>query len=205
MSKDIAVSDSVFERLAARAVGFDTPDQVIQRLLDEVEFKQEIKPLLLFIPSEKAFKEKLIADKRAEITLHKIDGSREITVWNAGRFNQESNLRANLWSGYLRNWKEKGIIKAELEVLPRGLNTPDDETELTIWRAQNLGLRYTEMLELEGMFEVNHLETHSGLPNGISLTFYDEAPRDILSKISDLRNDNYVEIYDMYHDDENNK
>lgn len=202
MSKTITLSDSVFERLASRAVGFDSPEQVIQRLLDQVEFKADHKPSVSFIPSEEAFKEKLIETKRAEITLYKMDGSREVTIWNARRFNDDSRLRANLWSGYLRNWKDKGIVKAELEVLPRGTNTPDEDTEWSIWCANKIGLRYSEMLELEGLYEKDTLETHSGNPNGYSLTFYDEAPKDILSLIADLQHGNYVAIYDLFHDED---
>ncbi|WP_439822924.1 hypothetical protein, partial [Salmonella enterica] len=38
----------------------------------------------------------------------------------------------NLWSGILRNWKDKGITSAELSVLPRSHNHPDDNTDLLI-------------------------------------------------------------------------
>lgn len=67
-----------------------------------------------FIPKNEAlFKVLLIANQRAYVTLHRIDGSVDPPKeWIAGRFGEQSNLRGNIFSGYLRDWKQKGITKA---------------------------------------------------------------------------------------------
>ncbi|MCO7091960.1 hypothetical protein [Vibrio cholerae] len=136
MPVTISISDDVFRRLEGLAVGFDTPERVIERLLDLVEESgsksSESKPSLTFVPDEAAFKNELIARKKAQVVLHLKNGERDVIHWNASRFQPSSNLRANLWSGILRNWKDKGIISAELSVLPRGHNHPDDNTDLLI-------------------------------------------------------------------------
>lgn len=108
-------------------MGFDSPSAVIERLLDFYESKPEKnyptpqvvrlrKPELIFYPSEDEFKENLLEQKRALVSLHKSNGTREIVEWKATRFSSNSSLRGNLWSGLLRNWETKGIIKAELSV-----------------------------------------------------------------------------------------
>lgn len=118
MTHTINISTETFQRLEAQVVGFDNPESVIKRLLDEVEGKVYVKPTIRFDPEDEAqFKKQLLLSKKAEITLIKRDGTREIIHWNAIRFSEQSNLRANLWSGYLRGWKNKKIIKAELVIL----------------------------------------------------------------------------------------
>lgn len=134
MPVTISISDDVYGRLEALAVGFDTPERVIERLLDSVEESGSKstgnKPALTFVPDEPAFKNELIARKKAQVVLHLKNGDRDVIHWNASRFQPSSNLRANLWSGILRNWKDKGIVSAELSVLPQGINHPDDNTDL---------------------------------------------------------------------------
>ncbi len=62
------------------AEGFDSPEAVIIRLLDGAEGKVDIKPTLMFYPTdENLFKAQLIENKEAEVVLYKVDGSREIT------------------------------------------------------------------------------------------------------------------------------
>lgn len=118
MTHKIEISNETYERLGKLVIGFDSPENVISRLLDQAEGKTIQKPELFFEPkNEDEFKARLLETKEAEITLYKNDGSREILHWNAHRFKPESNLRANLWSGQLRGWPEKGIVKAELTVL----------------------------------------------------------------------------------------
>ena len=53
----------------------------------------------------------------ATVTLHYFDGDTSDGTWPPSRFTEQSNLRANIWSGYLRGWKDKGIVKAEFESL----------------------------------------------------------------------------------------
>lgn len=46
----------------------------------------------------------------------------EVLTWNASKLHENSNLRANIWSGHLRNWKDKEVIRAEFSIydLPKG-------------------------------------------------------------------------------------
>ncbi|MBE4579590.1 hypothetical protein BOO30_18625 [Vibrio navarrensis] len=60
MPVTISISDDVYGRLEALAVGFDTPERVIDRLLDSAEESGSkstgSKPTLTFVPDEPAFK-----------------------------------------------------------------------------------------------------------------------------------------------------
>lgn len=68
MPVTISVSDDVYRRLESFAVGFDTPERVIERLLDgftlEGSRSVESRPTLTFIPDEVAFKNELLARKK---------------------------------------------------------------------------------------------------------------------------------------------
>ena len=123
----VRLPDRLYKRLEAHAKGFDTPTNVIERLLNEYEGVQggaskEIKiedvskPILVFLPDEGSFKEKLLLTKKAKRVVYYEDGSTEEKYWAASRFSSDSNLRANIWSGPLRGWREQGIIKAEFSI-----------------------------------------------------------------------------------------
>ncbi|HDY7818076.1 hypothetical protein [Vibrio vulnificus] len=165
MTRTIEVSVDTYSRLEKLAVGFDTPEAVIKRLLDQVEGKPETKPTLTFFPEDEAeFKRELIKSKEAEVVLYKVDGTREVSRWNANRLTESSNLRGNLWSGLLRNWKEKGIQKAELFVLPPTIVYPDgddDRVGLNKALSTQLNLTYEEMQLIE--YEVHTNESDDGL------------------------------------------
>lgn len=115
--KTIEITESVYERLGARVTGFgDTPSLVIERLLNDAE-GASVKPSLIFYPeNESEFKKLLLRDKVAEVAVYKKNGEIEVIVWNASKLKESSNIKANIWSGYLRNWEEKGIIKAEFTI-----------------------------------------------------------------------------------------
>jgi len=74
--------------------------------------------IVYYPDNEESFKQKLLAldadTRRAYVLLHKTDGTKESHIWNAGRFQPSSSVNHNLRSGYLRNWGEKGISKAEI-------------------------------------------------------------------------------------------
>lgn len=120
----IRISDQLYARLESHAEGFDTPSALIERLLDAQdglvikEIKEStVKPELVFLPSdEDQFKKLLISGKQASVSLHRIDGSIEKRIWKADKISPSSNIRGNLWSGILRGWKKKGIVKAELSI-----------------------------------------------------------------------------------------
>jgi len=127
MAPVIRIPESLYKRLENLAEGFDTPANVIEKLLnqysddglsvDDLEAIPSKKPQLVFYPeNDDDFKDLLITHKKAYIRLHKKDGTIENIIWKANRFSKNSNLRGNLWSGYLRGWKAKGVIKAELAI-----------------------------------------------------------------------------------------
>ncbi|MEP0073359.1 MAG: hypothetical protein ABJE79_11700 [Marinomonas sp.] len=127
MSQVIRITDELYERLKSHAEGFDTPASVVERVLNSYE-ANGFKPVLKMpevIPavnleisyggkSESAFKESLIKNKFAYITLFFTNGEVKTKRWNASKFSEESNLGGNLRSGFLRGWRKKGISKAEL-------------------------------------------------------------------------------------------
>lgn len=131
MSPVIRISDELYKKLEKLAVGFDTPTSVIERLVnvhgstnmpEEVwvkskKPKDQKKPELIFYPNdENIFKSLLIKHKKASVVLYTKEGKSENHVWRASRIKASSNLRGNIWSGYLRDWKERGITKAEFSV-----------------------------------------------------------------------------------------
>jgi len=204
MAVTISVSDDVYRRLERRAVGFDTPERVIERLLDVVEadggLPNASRPSLSFDPDEAAFKQELISRKKAQVVLRLKDGEREVIHWNASRFQPSSNLRANLWSGILRNWKEKGIVSAEFSVLPRGLNEPGDNTDLLIAIAGEVHWTLEEVTDY--FVECEPVSSDDGHPYYYLVSFNDETP-DGLKKIAGLNNSNQLHLsLDVIPDDE---
>lgn len=146
MAVTITISDKLHRRLEERAIGFDTPERVIERLLDaigETNVSTEKKPELTFHPTEKQFKAELLIEKRAEVIIYTKNSGRYIVHWDASRLKPESNLRGNLWSGHLRNWKEKGIVSAEFSVLK--CNDTEDKTERNIAVARELKMKLDEV------------------------------------------------------------
>ncbi|HGG9109500.1 TPA: hypothetical protein ACJJYX_004392 [Enterobacter cloacae] len=116
--KTLEVSIDTYNRLANHATGFESPENVIIRLLNAYEFVPGKKPELSFIPeNEDEFKRGLVESRLAHVELHLQDGTIETGVWNARSFSESSNLRANIWSGYLRNWEKRGIVSASFEVV----------------------------------------------------------------------------------------
>ena len=127
---NLSVSKCTYRRLEKHAAGFnDTADRAINRLLDLVENSKEstaeLKPELTFTEQfdgsysgleAEEFKSRLVKVQKAEVVIHYADGSHKVRIWKASKFNSESKLLANIWSGPLRDWKKKGIVRAELEI-----------------------------------------------------------------------------------------
>lgn len=193
MSRTLDITEGTFSRLEKLAVGFDSPEAVIIRLLDGIEGKKDVKPTINFWPSdEKEFKLKLIEAKEAEAVIFKSDNSREITHWNARRFTESSNLRANLWSGLLRDWKTKGIEKVELSILPRGKNHPDDDTEQRKVLALEFDLTFDEISELD--YEINTNMSEDDLQYNYIIQFYEGCDKEILAKIDGLDENLWINV-----------
>jgi hypothetical protein len=134
MTQIIRIPETLYKRLENYAQGFDTPAKVIERILDyyesncgeEAEIKKESQKSTIEPPSnleiiyhpggEDVFKKALLENKQAVVRLFKVDGSTETKVWNASKFKPHSDLNGNLRSGYLRDWKAKGIYKAVIAI-----------------------------------------------------------------------------------------
>lgn len=197
MPVSIMLSDETFKRLEKLAVGFDTPERVIVRLLDGVNADSsksaDARPTLTFLPDETAFKNELLARKIAQVVLYFQDGERDVLHWNASRLQPSSKLRANLWSGFLRNWKERGIIAAELSVLPRSTNQPDDDTALRIAIAGEVHWTLEEVND----YYVDHelVSSDDDHPYYYLVTFSEDTPTELV-KIAGL-NSSFQAHFDL--------
>lgn len=136
MSQVIRISDEIYSRLESHAVGFDTPQNIIEKLLDFYEtsddateqpvnvnasLKEAVNLDIIYYPNDVQFKVDLLSCKEAYIKLTKTDGTSEIKHWNASRFTEDSSVNGNLRSGFLRDWRKKGICKAELSTYVEAL------------------------------------------------------------------------------------
>jgi hypothetical protein len=109
MSTVIRLPEKLYKRLEQYAEGFDTPVQVIERILNQLEGTTEdsintqaestnLLPIEL-IPSDVfLFKETLLEKREAKITVFYKDGRKEVKSWKANRFTEESDVIANLRS-----------------------------------------------------------------------------------------------------------
>ena len=129
MNQTIEIPINLFHRLSSHAKGFDTPAIVIERLLNYFDREEHSEPTesvrkvvnlptslnIIYYPhDEESFKQELLQKKVAYLLLHKFDGTKELKEWNASNFKPHSSVSGNLRSGYLRKWKNRGIIKAEI-------------------------------------------------------------------------------------------
>ncbi|WP_211234249.1 MULTISPECIES: hypothetical protein [Aliagarivorans] len=185
MAKVIEVSESTYQRLENLAVGFDSPESVICRLLDSVEGKPESKPSVVFNPEdEDEFKRLLIERKEAEVLLFKLDGTREVLHWRASRFSPTSSLRGNLWSGVLRDWKKKGIKRAEFSIMPLQTIMDDDNTNQVKALALEFGLAFSEMQRLD--YEIDTNESSDGLIYDYIVCFREDNDPELMAMIKGL-------------------
>ncbi|MGE0108836.1 MAG: hypothetical protein AB7S81_03595 [Bdellovibrionales bacterium] len=123
MSTVIRLPEKLYKRLEKYATGFDTPVQVIEKILNQIEGIENaqtendtIGSSLLTIklnPSDvEDFKQELLEKRSAKITIYYLDGSSEIKSWKANRFTKESDVIGNLRSRKeFRQgaWQERGI------------------------------------------------------------------------------------------------
>lgn len=160
--KTIEISESVYDRLAKKVIGFgDTPSLVIERMLDGIE-GASVKPSLIFCPEDEShFKKLLLRDKLAEVALYKKNGEIEVLVWNASKLKESSNIKANIWSGYLRNWEAKEIKKAEFSIYGRPVDAFRDHDFFDFCKAlsPHINIPYNNLIE----YDFSHsVEEHDG-------------------------------------------
>jgi hypothetical protein len=58
----------------------------------------------------------LVFEEEATVTIYYEDGKSHQLVWHCKNYSQKSNLTSNLGSGFLRGWREKGVIKIRVKV-----------------------------------------------------------------------------------------
>ncbi|MEA1933683.1 MAG: hypothetical protein U9N60_04535 [Thermodesulfobacteriota bacterium] len=129
MSQVIRIPANLYQRLSLHAKGFETPANVVEKILNFYEEQKGVESTINFVsknnlpasleiiyyPSDvDNFKHALLQTKKAYILLHKVDGTTEFKEWNASNIGINSDVNGNLRSGYLRGWKNKGILKAEI-------------------------------------------------------------------------------------------
>ncbi len=157
MSYVIRLPQVLYQRLAKYAVGFDTPVQTIERIINKLEGidaepKKEIpsKEGILkidLIPSDtKIFKEKLLISQHAIIIEYYEDGRVSLPIeWKARNISEKSNIIGNIRSrpDYRQGaWQEKGIKRLSVEVPEENnfLNdkaTTKDESDFTQYEKIN--------------------------------------------------------------------
>ena len=133
MSPTIQLSHKTYKRLETQAHGFDTPESVIERLLDQLEALPTTmatedpardgveapltRPQPIFYPSNsQEFKRLLLEKKQAYRRITYVSGESKMSVWKAERFDESSSVLGNIYSGVLRDWQDKGIIRAEFAI-----------------------------------------------------------------------------------------
>lgn len=110
MSRVVRIPEKLFKRLEKYAEGFDSPVNVIEKLLNQIEGVEisdtqdntieddNVLPVKFFPKDLNVFKERLIANRKAIITIVYNDGTKEDKLWNAYKFDEESNLIGNIRS-----------------------------------------------------------------------------------------------------------
>jgi molybdopterin-binding protein len=135
MSQVIRIPISLYKRLENHVTGFDnSPAKIIEKILD---FYESNKGLVIdnpvIIPSSPrsnsleiiyhpdnnpdSFSKDFLEKQLAYIRVYKTDGSIEVFTWRLREsqgFTINSSVKANLMTGRLRGWQEKGIYKAEV-------------------------------------------------------------------------------------------
>ncbi|MEZ8193186.1 hypothetical protein [Vibrio sp. 1F279] len=178
----IDITTETYQRLSELVQGFDSPDAVINRLIDEVTKQPKEKPIVIFNPSnEEKFKGELLSTKLAEVCLHYTNTTPLFFPWNAQKLKDTSNLKANLWSGFLRDWKKKGITKIELTVLSN-----DADMEM-LKLAHALGLSYADAMKIQPR---SHREN-----DDYYLIWFENEDMEILNKIVHKKVDNDLNFY----------
>jgi hypothetical protein len=147
--KTIEIPADLYSRLSSHAVGFDTPASVIERLLNNAGKPSAAEPVkldrhdfmsrittaeIVYFPNnnEAEFKRNFLEKKRAFVGLVFFGLDPRICEWNLQRFSETASVRGNLFTGYLRGWRERGIYKSFV-------STERDDVEKAIQKAAELG------------------------------------------------------------------
>ena len=142
MTETIEASAELYRRLSDLAVGFDSPEAVIERLLSAYESQKGgsvaraddqsgplTRPEPIFYPVDDAedFRLRLIEAPLAYRRFTYSDGTTKLRTWKCIDFTEESDLAQNINTGPLRSWRTKGIVKLELAINQQDLAPTDEE------------------------------------------------------------------------------
>jgi hypothetical protein len=83
---------------------------------DFISNKIENSCIIEYIPDRITFRKNLLKYRKANYTLVYDDGHTESGVWDARKITENSSISGNIRSGYLRDWREKGITKGIFEI-----------------------------------------------------------------------------------------
>ena len=117
----------------------------IDRLLDNQQGKAVSRSensrleVIYFPEGEENFKQALLAidssRRVAHIRIHYFGGRIAYKKWRAADIDENSLIRGNLASGHLRDWRQKGIVKAEVSLEPFA----DDKSEIATPSVRQVG------------------------------------------------------------------
>ena len=117
----------------------------IDRLLDNQQGKAVSRSensrleVVYFPEGEENFKRALLAidssRRVAHIRIHYFGGRIAYKKWRAADIDANSLIRGNLASGHLRDWRQKGIVKAEVSLEPFA----DDKSEIATPSVRQVG------------------------------------------------------------------
>jgi hypothetical protein len=114
--ENMDIENVMLEAIDCIARGFGISFNTVEYLWDNVDTLKTSMPELEFVPNEMEFRKNLLEKHIAKRIIYYEDGKHEEKVWKASKFNESSDLRNNIFTGPLRNWKKKGIIKAKFLV-----------------------------------------------------------------------------------------
>ena len=105
------------QNICEKMDGIIVTEEVENEIQNETEEENiEYGGIIEYIPDKITFRKKLLEDHKANWTLIYADGHSENGVWDASNITEKSSISGNIRSGYLRGWREKGIVKGIFEV-----------------------------------------------------------------------------------------
>lgn len=153
---EIEIPENLYVRLGRHTEGFETPASVIERLLDAYDKNQkQKKPEIIFVPDEKRFRLQLLQKQSAWKLFEFSDSTSHLEQWNANRFTESSNLRANLWSGSLRDWQTKGIVRLTLSI-----DKPEPITEQNLLEGGKMRIQVNKLVKDHISNIIEYCKTH---------------------------------------------
>lgn len=110
--ENMDIDEEMLEAIDYIARVFGISFNTVEYLWDNADLLKTPILELEFVPNEMEFRKNLLEKHIAKRIIYYEDGKQEEKEWKASKFNESSNLRNNIFTGPLRNWKKKGIIKA---------------------------------------------------------------------------------------------